>query len=450
MNKFLGHICLLLGCILAFGAAGCQKDDEFDHPNSERTDSNTPGSREAFSETRRVLLVYSCGFNSLSSYLLGDISDLLDGQIPGTERNDDVLLVYGHHLSTTYADPSSPVLFRAYEEEGRLVRDTLQVWPAGTVSADSDNLKEVLTYVQSNFAAKEYHLLFSSHATGWLPASFYTFDTGGKEYIVNAACELPLGYWSEGPFNMEERVLADGEPLTKTLGETRFGTSNNYKVYVMDLQKFADSIPMHLGSILFDCCLMGCVEVAYELKDVCDYLVVSPAEVLADGFNYSVLWEHLFGGGDTDVQAVAEDYFAQYESLSGDSRSATVTMVDCSHMDELATVCKEIFAEHRSGIAALKDGDVQQYHRYDFNCFYDLRDIVEKGGATQGQLDSLDAALALCVPYKAATSSFMPNYYGFQINTYCGLSCYLPSEGGETLDAVYGPLDWNVATGLLE
>lgn len=440
MKRFI----FMLG-ILAATVLGCSKDPEFNHPNSESVSTGTPISRPANQETRRVLIVMSCGFNSLSFDLKEDIDDMMKAKLPGLNRDDDVLLIYGQHVSSTYDNPSNPVLIQAYSKEGKAVRDTLKVWNDVTVSTSSDNAKEVLTYVRNHFPAKEYHLLFSSHATGWLPAGYYTFDTSGNSYTENSAMSMPLDYWSEGPFTHEERGLAPGEPRTKTLGETRIGTKGNYQVYEMDLRKFAKSIPMHLSSILFDCCLMGCVEVAYELKDVCDRIVFSPAEVLSDGFNYKVLFEHLFDSS-TNVQSVAEDYFEQYRNRTGVNQSATITMVDCRHMNELAAVCKDIFEAHRDKIRMLKGSGIQQFHRYDFNCFYDLRDIIVKAGASAEELARLDSALEKCVPYKAATPAFMYGYNGFKINTYCGLSSYLPAEGDGRTKAAYGPLAWNTVT----
>lgn len=432
--------------MLAAVITGCSKDNEFNHMAADITQTGTPVSRPANLESRRVLLVTSCGFNSLSFDLKDDIDDMMKAVLPGKKRNDDVLLFYCHHVSSTYDKPTHPVLVQAYREDGVAVRDTLKVWEDVTVSTSSENIGEVLKYVRNHFPAKEYHLLFSSHATGWLPAGFYTFDTSGNQYIVNSNLAKPLDFWSEGPFTHPERILAPGEPMTKTIGETRIGTKGNYMVYEMDLQKFAKSIPMHLGSILFDCCLMGCVEVAYELRDVCDKIVFSPAEVLSDGFNYNILFEHLFEGKTTNIQSVAEDYFEQYQSKTGVNKSATITMVDCRKMNALAEVCRDIFEAHRDQIATLRGNNIQQYHRYDFNCFYDLRDICVKLGASADELAKLDAAMDLCIPYKAATESFMYGYNGFKINTYCGLSSYLPAEGDGRTKAIYGPLSWNIAT----
>ena len=39
---------------------------------------------------------------------------------------------------------------------------------------------------------------------------------------------------------------------------------------------------------------------------------------------------------------------------------------------------------------------------------------------------------------------------GFDINTFCGLSMYLPADGSAHLDNYYRTLSWNRATGLVK
>ena len=57
-----------------------------------------------------------------------------------------------------------------------------------------------------------------------------------------------------------------------------------------------------------------------------------------------------------------------------------------------------------------------------------------------------EAALNGCISYKAAT----PYFLELQINTYSGLSMYLPSVGDAQLNEFYKTLAWNKATNLVE
>ena len=52
--------------------------------------------------TRKVMLLYEAGFNSLSGYISRNISQLRKGYLPGRDPDDDVLLVVSHLTLGSY------------------------------------------------------------------------------------------------------------------------------------------------------------------------------------------------------------------------------------------------------------------------------------------------------------------------------------------------------------
>lgn len=412
--------------------------------------AGNPGERSENEETRKVLLLYSAGFNSLTSYLKEDIEDLKKGWLPESRRPDDVVLVYSHFPEKygAYSKPTSPTLVRLYRERDTTVRaDTLVVYPESTISASARQLKEVLSYVKDTFSARSYGLIFSSHATGYLPAGYYQkanqyqfdeFSTGARR---RRHAGFPL---SAVPY--EEPELDPSMPLTKSIGQDQVGTSGSYLSYEIELPDFAEAIPMHLDYILFDACLMGGVEVAYELREKTDLIGFSQTEVLAEGFDYRQLTTHLLQNEVPDPGKVCEDFFVQYDIQSGVYRSATISLVDCTRLDDLADACSDLFETYREQIRSLDSEGVQQFFRSSYHWFYDLESILTKAGATETELNGLHKALDKCMIYKAHTPEFMS---AFDIHTYCGLSMYLPSQGSAELDRFYETLRWNQSTGLV-
>ena len=406
--------------------------------------------RDLNEETRNVLLLYSAGFNSLSDYLKEDIQDLMKGDLPSDSRMKDVLLVYSHLpvRKNAYSEPNPPVLMRIYKGYGgEVVTDTLVRYPASVHSADPAQLNAVLRYVRDNFPAKTYGMIFSSHATGYLPAGYYTKP---EDYIYapSSAMMGRQGYRkSHRGVPYVEPEHDPSLPMVKSIGQDQVGTYSNYLSFEMQLEDFAEALPMYLDYILFDACLMGGVEVAYELAGKCGLVGFSQAEVLAEGFDYKTIPTHLLNGGTPDPQAVCEDYFQQYDIQSGIYRSATISMVDCAKMEPLAEVCAELFRKYAMEIATLKPEKVQRYYRSDYHWFYDLADIVAKAGAAAEEISALNEAIEYCMVYRAATPEFMG---AFTIGTYSGFSMYLPSDGSLELDKYYKTLKWNIATGLVE
>lgn len=406
-----------------------------------------PGDRIENIERRNVMLLYSAGFNNLSGYLLSNLAEINEGWLPGQGRNKNVLLIYSHHLApgAGYDTPNSPVLYRlsrSYNDE--IICDTLAVYEAGTNSTDPAQLNKVLTFVRDEFPAKSYGMVFSSHSTGYLPNGYYN---NPDDYIFDGAERSRRSGIFRKPkaFEYRERTDDPYANLVKSLGQHREGNLS----YEMDITDFADAIPMHMDYLLFDACLMGGIEGAYELKDKCRLYGGSPTEVLAAGFDYTSIVGHLLGDSEPDVESVCRDYFNRYDIQTGISRSATITLIDCTRLDPVADVCSGLFEKYHINLANMSPYGVQRYFRYDYHWFYDMVDIVKNAGATEEEVRNLNDRLQECIVYKNATPEFLESSGGFKIETYCGVSMYLPADGEKELDKFYKTLSWNQDTGLV-
>ncbi|MBQ9598042.1 MAG: hypothetical protein IJR34_07335 [Bacteroidales bacterium] len=434
---------ILLATLPLILLSSCGKDSRFEPGFSEADSmSRSLSGRTSSVGDRKVMIMVSAGFNNLSEYLREDLSDLESGYIPqGTYFSSDVLLVLSR-ITAAYGNYESrpAVLYRLYRDHADVLhRDTLYTWPATTALSRASTLHDALTLVKNKFPSAHYGMVFSSHASGWLPELYYN-DPG--------AYERKYGYPSMNPgalkaFPSGEIVFPpiDPYPAVKTIGSDTVSGGSSVEI---ELKDFAEAIPMHLEYLLVDACLSGCVEVAYAFKDKADLVGFSPAEILADGFNYRNLAQHLLV--ENDPQAVCEEYFDFYNSRTRD-RCATITLVDTRELDELAGVCRELFGKYRTVLSTMDGDPVQGFFRFDRHFFYDLKDILVKAGITADESARLDAALARCIPYKAAT----PTFLGIQIKTYCGLSMYLPSMGTSFLNGFYKEnMAWNDATELVQ
>lgn len=400
-------------------------------------------------EVRDVLILYSVGFNNLNEYLLDDINDLKSGYLPGDNRRDDVLLVYSHLTESygRYNKPTSPVLMRLYRDgSGKAVADTLVVYEKGTVSASPLQLKTVLDYVVNEFSARGYGMIFSSHASGWLPSGYYSYSDAYEngEYSLPALFSMD---YTPSPVPYVAPEYDPSLPQTKSIGQDYVIIGEDNLSYEIDLPAFADAIPEPFDYILFDACLMGGVEVAYQLRDKCGLVGFSQTEVLAEGLNYKTLVNHLLGQTEPDPVQVCDDFYAYYDAQNGAMRSATVSVVDCSMMEPLAKLCAELFDRYNASISTLPSSRVQRYYTKNHHWFYDLESVLVEAGISAEELALLHDALNECVVYKAATPSFMDS---FDIDVHSGFSMFLPSHGGARLKQYYKQLDWNIATGLVK
>ena len=446
--KIPGTFMLLLLMALTLS---CAKDSYFDIDSSGKEASPyTPGEKGRISPVvnRNVMIMISGGRNSLSGYLATDLEELENSIIPGSKyAMEDVLVIISRNgNNNAVSTPAS--MYRVYRgRNGEVVRDTLSKWGGFTPLFGENTLEDALSTIVDEFPQSHYGIVLSSHATGYLPDGYYK-DPAAYEDAHKVKAPKSSAFKGRRSIQSEFFPPIPDYPAVKSIGQDD-DISNPVE---MELRTFHDIIPCHMDYILFDACLMGGVEVAYELRDKADIIGFSPTEILADGFDYKLLTSRLLKD-DPDPVQVCKDYFYQYKKPDGTTTSssayATISVIDTEHMDGLAAVCRTLFEKYRSGMNSINAGSVQRYYRMERHFFYDLRDILAKSGASAEDLSALDNALEKVVVYKDHTDYF----FGIQIrdDTYSGLSMYLPAQGSDVLDKFYREnIDWNRATQLVK
>ena len=143
--------------------------------------------------------------------------------------------------------------------------------------------------------ARHYGLSMWSHATGWAPRR----NTFGKDENRGASAATM-------PEEMELSVLHD---------------------VLAHLPKF--------DYIFFDACFMQCIEVAYELRDVTDWMIGSPAEIPGPGAPYDKIIGALC---QSDVEGIVREYDKAYPSWHNSHYYSGVllSLIDCSKLEPLA------------------------------------------------------------------------------------------------------------------
>ena len=403
----------------------------------------TDGGTGALTKYRNVMLLYSAGYNNLSSPMLRNITELEEGYVPMDMSSNDVMLIFNRrtegYLNFTSLVP--PVLMEVKRNwQGEVQVDTVKTWPAETKASSAETLHEVLYYIKEHYPADGYGVVFSSHATGYLPEGYYSNPEGssGDEGDDDDV-------WSVS--NRTRRVRHfEAEPLTKSLGADYSGVvGENLESFEIELPALAEAIPMHLDYFLFDACLMGGIEVAYELKDKCDIIGFSPTEVLSQGFYYDSMGKYLLGGKVPDPEAVCREYLDKY--LQGSTKAASVTVVDCRKIGPLVNVCKTLFEKYRNEIAGLSPTGIQVYFRDNKHWFYDLEDILLHAGINESEKALLAQALDDFIIFKGHTDTF----FTINFSHYSGLSMFLPSHSGDQLKLYYrDKIAWNKATALVK
>lgn len=392
-----------------------------------------------------TFIVFSLGFNNLSSALKSDIDDLITYSLNKSHTRDN-LLIFSHHTSagSNYSNSTSPTLTHVYKDrKDRTIKDTLLVMDPGTISVSSETIRQVLEFIKERFPSEKYGMLMSSHGTGWAPENYCNYPSKFDETSSGG-----MIWRSSSKERMVPAPLMDGMPDVKSIGVQNISKS---ELIEMDITDLAEAMPMKMDYIIFDACFMGGVEVAYEFIDKCDKMVFSQTEILADGMDYRTMLSYLFGKAEPDLKGLCENYFNYYDSQSSVYRSATISLVNCQKLPALAQVCKEIFKTQSPYLSDLNRSQVQRYFRMSYidnhGWFYDLGSIIDNCQTTEEQMARFNEAISSCITYKASTEWFMSD---IQMRTHSGLSMYFPYESRTYLNEFYKTLRWNKDTELIK
>lgn len=328
----------------------------------------------------RTIIVYMAADNDLSYTAFENLQQMKEGFMDvGTQ-----LVVFFDQ------GDENPCLAKIHQGTDIIVKSYAEL-----NSANSDVLRSIIEDVIDLYPAKEYGLILWSHGSSWMP---------------------------------------NGSMLKS------FGYDSGMRMNIPDL---ANSLPVKFNFILFDACLMGAVEVAYELKDKTNYIIASSTETIYQGFPYDKIIPELIRP-KIDFNAVAKSYFDYYNNQSYSYQSATISVVDTRYLSDLAYYMKQFFKSNNVNLQSFDRTSVQRLDLYEEQYIFDLHDFINRILPDANKDDFMNqlSKVILCKYY---TSQLVQKY---DINTYCGLSCYIPLSNRDDLNIYYQTLKWYKDAGL--
>jgi hypothetical protein len=410
---------LIAICAVAMLAA-CHKDDT--EENEVKAD--------------RTVLVYISGECSLWDFIDDDLKEMKAGS---QSIGDNNLLVYVDNAT----DGEIPWLARI--NKGQIadsvsfteIAKAMNLNPTASFvkddpySSEAQVMEGVLRYAFQKFPSKnnDYGLVLWGHGSGWLI----------KDYIPYTAMARQKAYGIDNGRN--DKGYSDGKWLN-----------------IPSMAKLLSKLP-HLSFIFCDCCNMMCLEVAYELRNVTDYLIGTPAEIPGVGAPYNTVVPAMFEK-TTFWKSIVDYYFKQRAG----GFDVPLSVIQTNGMENLANATKTVLKNSASKIGeGYPNTSGLIYYYYDSSShqvFFDANDFILKYADTN-EYNSWKQVLDKTVIYKKMATSWMinknswPNYYGnyFTVTEekYGGVSMFVPTYIQQTTDNKYiQQMQWYKAAGYNE
>lgn len=413
---------LIAICAVAMLAA-CHKDDT--EENEVKAD--------------RTVLVYISGECSLWDFIDDDLKEMKAGS---QSIGDNNLLVYVDNATT------GEIPWLARINKGQItdsvsfteIAKVMNLDPAESLvkgdpySSEAQVMEGVLRYAFQKFPSRnnDYGLVLWGHGSGWLI----------KDSI---------------PYTAMARQKAYG--IDNGRNDKQYGSADNGKwLNIPSMAKLLSKLP-HLSFIFCDCCNMMCLEVAYELRNVTDYLIGTPAEIPGVGAPYNTVVPAMFEK-TTFWKSIVDYYFKQRAG----GFDVPLSVIQTNGMENLANATKTVLKNSASKIGeGYPNTSGLIYYYYDSSShqvFFDANDFILKYADTN-EYNSWKQVLDKTVIYKKMATSWMinknswPNYYGnyFTVTEekYGGVSMFVPTYIQQTTDNKYiQQMQWYKAAGYNE
>ncbi|MGL5773121.1 MAG: clostripain-related cysteine peptidase [Bacteroidales bacterium] len=342
--------------------------------------------------------------NALSVYANESLNNLETG-LKRTLTNGGNLIVY---LDIT---DELPTLLHFKKTDRGIKREVIKTYNKHN-SASEEVLSNVFRDAYDQFPANEYGLIFWGHGSGWMPSDAIYFK--------------------------QEKTRQSDYP-TRWIGQDQ----DDY-LDIPGFRKALKSAP-YLEFIVMDACLMGNVEVAYELTGAAKYLIASPTEIHADGMPYDKILTNLFDVDQLYLIRYVDECVEQIVNKGKekeDERYSTCSMslIDLREIKGLRKTMLKIIANHQNEYESINSLKVQPLDRMTHQIYFDLEHLFETMNLNHSERVQLEQSLAKAVIYKKATEYFLT----LPLEHFCGLSCsYYPSMKADLKD-FYEKLSWKV------
>jgi hypothetical protein len=196
-------------------------------------------------------------------------------------------------------------------------------------SVDTEQMRQVLNDIAEMYPAASYGLVLWSHGTSWLPAGMQL-----RSFGEDKGCQ-------------------------------------------MDITNLAAALPIKFSFLLFDACLMGSVEVVYELRNNTDYIIASPTEVIYLGFPYETIIPELLQEKQ-NLKKVTASYFNYYDQQTFAYRSASISLINTKELEPLALITNQLISSQTIDIETFDRMSVQRLDVYEEQYTFDFFDFIEK------------------------------------------------------------------------
>jgi hypothetical protein len=339
------------------------------------------------------------------------------------------------HTPRFYLDRSSMV--------GKVVD---RISPVNT--GDPQNLVDFIVWAENSYPALRYALVLWSHGSGWKQDDVYARyrelerikdrdqqrSIDPRRKVLRESIFLPTAAAIMGLEDDDMRALCYDDSSLDFLDN---------RDLVDALAAAEKKTGKRLALLGMDACLMGMIEVGYQVREYADILVASQEAEPATSWPYEPIVQALVDGpkmtarelGKVIVEAYGHCYLTHLQGGGGNATLSAIDLarIECTsqHVDDLA---RDLVASYgrswgvKLALSNAREG-AQRFRDPDYIDLYQFADRLWLDGPEGSSTVSIAEKLLRHLDVQSPQTPIVANTYGAQRPGAHGLSIYFPDKG---------------------
>ena len=282
-----------------------------------------------------TIMVYLDGDNDLEPFAFQDINEMEFADLRGTGIKVIVLMdgISGYYSSTSSFTDTR--LFEiqydsaGYDTSTGIISRQLASTELGLTTTgleelnmgDPTILSSFIDFGKTSFPADNYAVVLWDHGSGWRSAFPAQKNLNSNQPLTLHGIQDSGLQPKDGSGTSTVKAVCVDETSGDLLYTQEIGGGLNSK---------------GIGTVCFDICYSGMMEIAYEIRSSVSYMVASEETVPGTGYSYDGVLNSFKTTGRTAADfynTIVSEYSVQYASTAG----ATISVIDLSQIDNLMT-----------------------------------------------------------------------------------------------------------------
>ena len=359
-------------------------------------------------EAEWTFMVYLDGDNDLEGVA---INDFLEMAAVGSDASVNIVVQFdriGGHDSR-YGDWDTCKRF--YVTSGMTPTPAEQVQDIGEANmGDPATLTDFINWVAANYPANNYAVVLWNHGGGWreqydvLMKALEMAKTGDeREEIRQALRQIRRPSYKAACWDV---------------------TNNDDCLYVKEVKLAMNAAIVDMDMVGFDACLMGMIEVAYEIKDTGASVMVGSEETVPwNGWPYDAILTDLTSNPSWTPSQLGANIVDRYYESYQNQNYWTQAAIDLGHMDTLGSALNNFADTMRNswntdqlGVQAaaqsvMDEVDTAVIHEHHGPSWPGSHGLAIYFPATQGQFDPDYNGTVINFPADTLWEEFLADFY---------------------------------------